>query len=58
MSFFFRRDKNDVFGTKKDQLGFSERQGFREMDKKSPNKFGKATVPLEKPNRYKFYSAA
>ena len=27
------------------------------MDKKSPNKFGKTTVPLEWPNRYKFDSA-
>ena len=24
-AFCFRRDKNDVFGTKKGQLGFSER---------------------------------
>ena len=27
------------------------------MEKKSPNKFGKITVPLEWPNRLKFYSA-
>ena len=31
---------------------------FSGNGQKSPNKFGKTTVPLEKPNRYKFYSAA
>ena len=39
-AFCFRRDKNDVLGTKIGQLGFSERQ-------QDLNKFGKTTVPLE-----------
>ena len=37
----FRRDKNDVLGTNIGQLGFSGN------GQKSPNKFGKTTVPLE-----------
>ena len=40
-AFCFRRDKNDVFGTKIGQLGFSGN------GQKSSNKFGKTTVPLE-----------
>ena len=46
----FRRDKNDVLGTNIGQLGFSERQQdlrFSGNGQKSPNKFGKTTVPLE-----------
>ena len=49
-AFCFRRDKNDVLGTKIGQLGFSEKQEdlrFSGNGQKSPNKFGKTTVPLE-----------
>ena len=40
-AFCFRRDKNDVFGTKIGQ------QGISEMDKKALINSGKTTVPLE-----------
>ena len=61
MSVAFGLSKLSFLVPKKGQLSFSERRGdlkFSGLDKKIPNKFENTQVPLEYPNRYKFFSAS